>query len=388
MDILSSRTLLHPADLDRTLAFYRDGLGLAVAREFGTGDHRGVVFFAGAGSSRCRAPGPARGPARAWPCGSRSARWTRRWPGWPSGASTGPSRRRSSRGDWSRPGSTTPTVCASTWSRCPPTTRCDATPVPYRNPRVGCAPWRDPPGRAASTTCSWPCPAGAEDRAAAFYEGVLGIPRVPKPPELEVRGGCWFEQEGLRVHLGVEDDFRPARKAHPALAVPGIDGLCAALEAAGHPVRRAEDVPGHAPVVRRRPVRQPHRARPGLSRGRHRMKDRIATVSAVFASAFRNSDCPRRRFAYAPLQRPASPGRWIVLLVYAFTHGGARGRAAHHAGAAGAVRVPGPDHRRHGRPVQPGERWSSATPSRSSPLGRGGRPSPRTRRPWCTPSPR
>ncbi len=87
-------------------------------------------------------------------------------------------------------------------------------------------------------------PAGAEDRATAFYEGVLGIPRVPKPPELEVRGGCWFEREGLRVHLGVEDDFRPARKAHPALAVDGIDGMCAALEAAGHPVRRTEDVPG------------------------------------------------------------------------------------------------------------------------------------------------
>ena len=87
-------------------------------------------------------------------------------------------------------------------------------------------------------------PAGAEDRATAFYEGVLGIPRVPKPPELAARGGCWFERDGLRVHLGVEDDFRPARKAHPALAVTGIDELCAALEEAGHPVRRAEDVPG------------------------------------------------------------------------------------------------------------------------------------------------
>ena len=49
MDILSSRILLHPTDLERTLAFYRDGLGLAVAREFGDGDHRGVVFFAGGG---------------------------------------------------------------------------------------------------------------------------------------------------------------------------------------------------------------------------------------------------------------------------------------------------------------------------------------------------
>ncbi len=87
-------------------------------------------------------------------------------------------------------------------------------------------------------------PAGAEDRATAFYEGVLGIPRVPKPPELEARGGCWFEREGLRVHLGVEDDFRPARKAHPALAVDDLDGLRSALEAAGHAVRCTEDVPG------------------------------------------------------------------------------------------------------------------------------------------------
>jgi len=87
-------------------------------------------------------------------------------------------------------------------------------------------------------------PAGGEERATAFYEGALGIPRVPKPAELAARGGCWFERDRLRVHLGVEEDFRPARKAHPALAVTGIDALCAALEAAGHPVRRAEDVPG------------------------------------------------------------------------------------------------------------------------------------------------
>jgi len=87
-------------------------------------------------------------------------------------------------------------------------------------------------------------PAGGEERATAFYEGVLGIPRVPKPAELAARGGCWFERERLRVHLGVEEDFRPARKAHPALAVTGIDALSAALEVAGHPVRRAEDVPG------------------------------------------------------------------------------------------------------------------------------------------------
>lgn len=59
MDILSSRTLLHPVDLERTICFYRDGLGLAVAREFGDGDHRGVVFFAGGGLVEVVGNGPA-----------------------------------------------------------------------------------------------------------------------------------------------------------------------------------------------------------------------------------------------------------------------------------------------------------------------------------------
>jgi predicted enzyme related to lactoylglutathione lyase len=61
MDILSSRTLLHPGDLDTTLGFYRDVLGLAVAREFGSGDHRGVVFFAGGGFLEVVGTGPPHG---------------------------------------------------------------------------------------------------------------------------------------------------------------------------------------------------------------------------------------------------------------------------------------------------------------------------------------
>jgi len=61
MDILSSRTILHPADLERTLAFYRDSLGLAVAREFGEGAGRGVVFFAGGGFLEVVGEGPAPG---------------------------------------------------------------------------------------------------------------------------------------------------------------------------------------------------------------------------------------------------------------------------------------------------------------------------------------
>jgi predicted enzyme related to lactoylglutathione lyase len=68
VDILSSRTLLNPADLDRTLAFYRDVLGLAVAREFGEGDHRGVVFFAGGGFLEVvgTGPPPGRPGVRLW----------------------------------------------------------------------------------------------------------------------------------------------------------------------------------------------------------------------------------------------------------------------------------------------------------------------------------
>ena len=85
-------------------------------------------------------------------------------------------------------------------------------------------------------------PAGGEDVATAFYEGVLGIPRVPKPPALAARGGCWFEDGlGLRVHLGVEDGFRPAKKAHPALAVDDWPALRARLEAAGVDVRPGDD---------------------------------------------------------------------------------------------------------------------------------------------------
>ena len=84
-------------------------------------------------------------------------------------------------------------------------------------------------------------PAGGEDDAAAFYEGLLGIPRVPKPEPLAARGGCWFVDGEVQLHLGVEDDFRPARKAHPALVVEGLAKLVERLRAAGVEVREAED---------------------------------------------------------------------------------------------------------------------------------------------------
>ena len=65
-------------------------------------------------------------------------------------------------------------------------------------------------------------PAGAEDEARSFYVGVLGLTEVLKPPALAVRGGAWFEAGPVAIHVGVEADFRPARKAHPALLIEGV----------------------------------------------------------------------------------------------------------------------------------------------------------------------
>jgi hypothetical protein len=77
-------------------------------------------------------------------------------------------------------------------------------------------------------------PPGKDSVAGSFYEGVLGIPEVPKPANLEKRGGCWFVRGSLRIHLGVDNDFRAARKAHPALLVADLAALKALIEAAGY----------------------------------------------------------------------------------------------------------------------------------------------------------
>jgi catechol 2,3-dioxygenase-like lactoylglutathione lyase family enzyme len=88
-------------------------------------------------------------------------------------------------------------------------------------------------------------PAGQEDRARAFYEDLLGIPWAVKPPHLARRGGCWFVDGEVKVHLGVEQDFRPARKAHPALLVDDLADLAARLTAAGVEVKRDEPLEGY-----------------------------------------------------------------------------------------------------------------------------------------------
>jgi catechol 2,3-dioxygenase-like lactoylglutathione lyase family enzyme len=89
-------------------------------------------------------------------------------------------------------------------------------------------------------------PSGGEARARAFYQGLLGIPEVAKPASLAARGGCWFERGELRVHLGVEGDFRPARKAHPAFVVNELEQLAAALRQFGCECRVDRELAGGA----------------------------------------------------------------------------------------------------------------------------------------------
>lgn len=96
-------------------------------------------------------------------------------------------------------------------------------------------------------------PVGAEDRAREFYVGALGMREIPKPAELAARGGLWLECGRQQLHLGVEREFRAAKKAHPALVVEGLLDLVDALVARGCAVKPGEDLPG----LRRRFVDDP-----------------------------------------------------------------------------------------------------------------------------------
>lgn len=91
-------------------------------------------------------------------------------------------------------------------------------------------------------------PAGREEEARRFYRVLLGIPETPKPEHLAKRGGVWFESGQLKIHLGVEEDFRPARKAHPALLVNGLSGMIDRLRNAGIAVAEDEPLAGYKRV--------------------------------------------------------------------------------------------------------------------------------------------
>jgi catechol 2,3-dioxygenase-like lactoylglutathione lyase family enzyme len=81
-------------------------------------------------------------------------------------------------------------------------------------------------------------PPGGEATARGFFAGLLGMTEVEKPAALQARGGLWLRTGAIELHLGVDPDFRPARKAHPAFRVAALDRLAERLAAAGHPVRR------------------------------------------------------------------------------------------------------------------------------------------------------
>jgi catechol 2,3-dioxygenase-like lactoylglutathione lyase family enzyme len=87
-------------------------------------------------------------------------------------------------------------------------------------------------------------PPGGEEDARAFYAGLLGLEELPKPEPLRARGGCWFRAGSGELHVGVEEPFAPARKAHPGLVVDGLDELVERLAGAGVAVAWDDAIPG------------------------------------------------------------------------------------------------------------------------------------------------
>lgn len=87
-------------------------------------------------------------------------------------------------------------------------------------------------------------PPAEEEQVRAFYGKLLGMVEIEKPDELKKRGGCWFQSGIVQIHLGVEAEFRPARKAHPALRCVDYDRLTARLKSAGVEVTEDSTIPG------------------------------------------------------------------------------------------------------------------------------------------------
>ncbi|MEV8018306.1 glyoxalase [Streptomyces sp. NPDC086554] len=97
-------------------------------------------------------------------------------------------------------------------------------------------------------------PPGSEPKLRAYYTDVLGMTEIPKPPVLAARGGCWFRAGAVELHVGVEADFRPARKAHPGLRVRGISAYAERLAARGADVLWDDTLPGHRRFYSEDPV--------------------------------------------------------------------------------------------------------------------------------------
>lgn len=91
-------------------------------------------------------------------------------------------------------------------------------------------------------------PAGGEDDARAYYVGVLAMTELPKPPLLAANGGCWFRSDSehghVEIHVGVEEPFDAAKKAHPGLLVQDVDVVAKTLAEHGYEIRWDDSVPG------------------------------------------------------------------------------------------------------------------------------------------------
>jgi catechol 2,3-dioxygenase-like lactoylglutathione lyase family enzyme len=87
-------------------------------------------------------------------------------------------------------------------------------------------------------------PRDGEEQARAFYGGVVGLKEIPKPDQLLANGGLWFGAQGVQLHLGLVEEFVPARKAHVALIVRNLEGLGETLRANGSDFEIDDRVPG------------------------------------------------------------------------------------------------------------------------------------------------
>jgi catechol 2,3-dioxygenase-like lactoylglutathione lyase family enzyme len=83
-------------------------------------------------------------------------------------------------------------------------------------------------------------PSGEEDKARSFYVNVLGFTEIPKPPVLSKNGGAWFQSENVQLHIGIEEDFRPARKAHPAFIVDDLSAMLEKVQQAGYGIDHSQ----------------------------------------------------------------------------------------------------------------------------------------------------
>ena len=87
-------------------------------------------------------------------------------------------------------------------------------------------------------------PKGGEEKARAFYSGILGMTELVKPEALTKRGGAWFQAGSVQIHLGIEDDFRPAKKAHVALAFRNAATFRTKLSSSSYRVQDDNLIPG------------------------------------------------------------------------------------------------------------------------------------------------